>query len=34
VLLIKEMMSEVRFKGCGNEVEMIKRRNDPPLAEE
>ncbi len=30
VLLIREMMSEVRYLGCGNEVEMLKRRNDPP----
>lgn len=30
VLLIREMMSEVRYIGCGNEVEMIKRRSGPP----
>ena len=34
VLLIKEMMSEVRYIGCCNEVEMIKRRNDPPPADD
>jgi len=29
VLLIQEMMSEVRYIGCGNEVVMIKHRSDP-----
>ncbi len=31
VLLSRERMSEVRYLGCGNEVEMIKRKGDPPL---
>lgn len=34
VLLIQTMMSEARYLGRGNEVEMIKRRNDPPLFED
>jgi serine/threonine-protein kinase RsbW len=34
VLLIQTMMSEVRYLGCGNEVEMIKRRNDSPEFED
>jgi serine/threonine-protein kinase RsbW len=29
VLLIRQMMSDVRYVGCGNEVIMIRRRNDP-----
>lgn len=29
VLLIRQMMSEVRYVGCGNEVIMVRRRNDP-----
>jgi serine/threonine-protein kinase RsbW len=29
VLLMKQMMSEVRYVGCGNEVVMSRRRNDP-----
>ncbi len=29
VLLIRQMMSEVRYLGCGNEVIMVRRRNDP-----
>lgn len=29
VLLIRQMMSEVHYLGCGNEVIMVRRRNDP-----
>ncbi|MBX3421293.1 MAG: ATP-binding protein [Pirellulaceae bacterium] len=33
VLLIRQMMSEVHYHGCGNEVEMLKRRHESiPLA--
>jgi serine/threonine-protein kinase RsbW len=30
VFLIREMMSEARYLGRGNEVEMLKRRHEPP----
>ncbi len=33
VWLIREMMSEVRYLGCGNEVVMIRRRHDPRFDE-
>lgn len=33
VLLIREMMSEVRYIGCGNEVIMVRHRNDPRFDE-
>lgn len=29
VLLIQQMMSEVKYVGCGNEVIMVRRRHDP-----
>jgi serine/threonine-protein kinase RsbW len=29
VLMIREMMSEVHYAGCGNEVSMVRRRHDP-----
>ncbi len=34
VWLIREMMSEVRYIGRGNEVVMIRRRNDPRFEEQ
>lgn len=33
VWLIRQMMSEVTYLGCGNELVMIRYRNDPQLAE-
>jgi serine/threonine-protein kinase RsbW len=34
VLLMRKMMSEVRYLGCGNEVVMLRHRFDPNLAED
>lgn len=34
VLLIREMMSEVKYLGCGNEVQMIKRKGDPAFVDD
>lgn len=30
VMLIKEMMDEVEYNACGNQVTMLKLRSDPP----